>query len=336
MWRHRAWWWSNRVAFLALVLGGLSQARAQTPPREGLDAGALDAGALDAGSDDLGDAGVDDVSEVGNAARDAGPSDPRSCAPGWTHRGPGGVCIPRPDDPDVDGGPALGTLPPRPYGVAVGAGRVVFPGAVFRVGSRTVSVGPFALGRSEVTVGQYGQCVAAGRCVAPPDPTGQMALPAHRDHPVVNVTHAMAVQYCVWSGARLPTAAEHILAAGGVEGRRFPWGSRAADCVLATMAGCSPGPQRVGFRAAGATPEGVLDLAGNVAEWTADRPGVGGRPSVGTTVTRDPEGGRGGTMRVVRGGSFRSGPRELESAASEAVHEAEARVDLGFRCAQGL
>ncbi len=210
---------------------------------------------------------------------------------------------------------------------------MVFPGAVFPLGARVVSVGPFALGRTEVTVAQYGRCVRAGRCVAPPDPTGQMA---RRDQPVVNVTHAMAAQYCAWEGARLPTDAEFTLAAAGIEGRRFPWGTREADCTLAAMAGCATGPQGVGRYPAGATPEGVIDLAGNVAEWVHDRPGTGGRPSVGAGPVRDPVGGSGGAMRVARGGSFRSPAQRLTTSSREAVHEGEARIDLGFRCAQGL
>lgn len=236
-----------------------------------------------------------------------------------------------------DAGVALGWLPrPSAGPVAAGAGRVAMPGAVFRMGSRTVQVGPFALGRTEVTVGQYRRCVAAGRCRPTPDPTGQMALPTHRDVPVVNVTHAMATEYCAWDGGRLPTDAEFSLAAAGVEGRRFPWGTREADCALAAMAGCVTGPQRVGQRAGGATPEGVHDLAGNVAEWVADRPGTGGRPSVSEGPVRDPVGAGGGEMRLVRGGSFRAGSRGLLTVSREVVRETEARVDLGFRCAQAL
>lgn len=324
-----------------LCLGVLHRTRgasAQSPESARRDAGALDAGPLDASDadDDAGrdaDGGVDDAGrDAGGGVDDAGEGDGRSCAPGRTH-GADGRCGPRPDDPRDGDAPVLGWLPRGAVRVPVGAGRVVFPGAVFRVGARLVSVGAFALGRTEVTVAQYGRCVAAGRCVAPPDPTGQMA---HGDQPVVNVTHAMAARYCAWEGARLPTDAEFSLAAAGVEGRRFPWGAREADCTLAAMAGCTTGPRRVGSFAAGATPEGVMDLAGNVAEWVHDRPGTGGRPSVGTGLVRDPVGGGGGEMRVVRGGSFRSAVRTLTTAAREVVHEGEARIDLGFRCAQGL
>lgn len=318
-----------------LCLGVLQRTRgasAQSPEPARRDAGALDAEPADA-SDTNNDADEDAGRDAGRAAvEDAGEGDGRSCVPGRTH-GADGRCGPRPDDARDGEAPVLGWSPRDTARVPVGAGRVVFPGAVFRVGSRLVSVGAFALGRTEVTVAQYGRCVAAGRCVAPPDPTGQMA---HGAQPVVNVTHAMAARYCAWEGARLPTDAEFSLAAAGVEGRRFPWGAREADCALAAMAGCTTGPRGVGSLPAGATPEGVLDLAGNVAEWVHDRPGTGGRPSVGTGLVRDPMGGGGGEMRVVRGGSFRSPLRSLTTAAREVVHEGEARIDLGFRCAQGL
>ena len=94
--------------------------------------------------------------------------------------------------------------------------------------------------------------------------------PAGRDdHPVVLVTWAEADEFCRWRGARLPTAEEYEKAARGVEGRVYPWGDDfAADRLNSGVAG--PGDTvRVGSFPDGASPYGVLDMAGNVFHWTS-------------------------------------------------------------------
>jgi hypothetical protein len=102
--------------------------------------------------------------------------------------------------------------------------------------------------------------------------------------PVVAVSWYEAVAFCVWRtgelrrcGAiagdqvvRLPTVAEWARAAAGGEGRRFPWGDRAEVHRLNCKESGLGGPSPVHMYPLGATPEGVLDLAGNVWEWTAD------------------------------------------------------------------
>jgi formylglycine-generating enzyme required for sulfatase activity len=207
------------------------------------------------------------------------------------------------------------------------------PGGVFRAAGQWVSVGPFVIDLREVTAVAYRRCVTAGVCAAAPDPYGQMAAGATA--PVVNVTWAMAARYCGWTGGRLPTEHEWELAARGVDGRRHPWGERAPDCGLARHAGCGDGALQVGTHPAGRSPFGLFDMAGNVAEWTADRFGPrGGREARGGL--RDPVGAARGSQRVVRGGSFVSMPSDLSLDARRAVDEREARADVGFRCARGL
>jgi iron(II)-dependent oxidoreductase len=88
-------------------------------------------------------------------------------------------------------------------------------------------------------------------------------------HPVNEVTWNGARRYCAWRGARLPTEAEWEAAARGREGRRYPWGSAPPDANRAVFGRRSNETGAAGERAAGATPEGVHDLAGNVAEWTS-------------------------------------------------------------------
>jgi formylglycine-generating enzyme required for sulfatase activity len=110
-------------------------------------------------------------------------------------------------------------------------------------------------------------------------------LPAEREtHPInmVNVTAAQA--FCAWEGGRLPTEAEWEYAARGraVEGllaqRAFPWGGEAPnDCDRTNWFRCLVGGRNdtrpVGsFPATPAAPSchAIFDLAGNVAEFTAD------------------------------------------------------------------
>ena len=95
------------------------------------------------------------------------------------------------------------------------------------------------------------------------------------DHPVVLVTYGEAEKYCAWRGAqkgekrRLPTAAEYEKAARGDGGLAYPWGNTyEADKLDSAVRG--PGDTvPVGQYVTGASPYGVLDLAGNVFEWTA-------------------------------------------------------------------
>lgn len=85
------------------------------------------------------------------------------------------------------------------------------------------------------------------------------------DHPVVLVSHRDAVAFCAWRDARLPTESEWEAACRGPEGRLFPWGNEwMGDAAQIGATGTAP----VNAHPGGATPEGILDLAGNVFEWT--------------------------------------------------------------------
>jgi toxoflavin biosynthesis protein ToxD len=95
------------------------------------------------------------------------------------------------------------------------------------------------------------------------------------DHPVVLVSWSEAERYCVWRGAargekrRLPTADEFEKAARGASGMAYPWGNTfEADHLNSAVKG--PGDTTpVGTYSAGASPYGLLDMAGNVLHWTA-------------------------------------------------------------------
>jgi len=102
--------------------------------------------------------------------------------------------------------------------------------------------------------------------------------PAGRlDHPVVLVSHADAVAYADWLSEvtdrdwRLPTEFEWEKAARGTDGRIFPWGDEWNPNRLNSHDAGPFDTMPVGSFPKGASPHGMLDPAGQVFEWTADR-----------------------------------------------------------------
>ena len=131
------------------------------------------------------------------------------------------------------------------------------------------------------------------------------------DDPAVYVQWAQALAYAESIGGTLPTEAQWELAARGLEGRVYPWGAAVPSCELAHYDACEPRETLpVMSLAAGATPEGIHDLAGNVAEWVFDRYGP-------YTAARaiDPTGPAVGVedmdRRVLRGGGWALGSEYL-------------------------
>jgi formylglycine-generating enzyme required for sulfatase activity len=186
--------------------------------------------------------------------------------------------------------------------------------------SRTRRLPAFKIDRTEVTRGMYARCVAARRCAKT-----EVDLQTDPQLPMINVNWHEARSFCTYAGGRLPTEAEWEKAARGTDGREFPWGDD-PDCARANWgnfegegpcAGKNPGhPVPVGQYPDGASPFGVLDLAGNVWEWVEDR------------YELEPD------RRVVRGGSCCSyfvSPRSPNRNAWDPKHR---DLDLGFRCVE--
>ncbi|MCC7367240.1 MAG: SUMF1/EgtB/PvdO family nonheme iron enzyme [Chloroflexi bacterium] len=92
--------------------------------------------------------------------------------------------------------------------------------------------------------------------------------PGFEQHPVVAVPWQGARSFCEWRGGRLPTEAEWERAARGAEGRAYPWGNEPPDSSRARYGVRLFDYVAVGSYPAGATPEGLLDMAGNVWQWT--------------------------------------------------------------------
>lgn len=153
----------------------------------------------------------------------------------------------------------------------------------------------------------------------------------HDDHPVTEVSWAGALAYCRWRGARLPSEAEWEAAARGREARLFPWGSAPPTPALAVLGHRTGITQRVGSRPQGATPDGILDMAGSLSEWTSslDRP----YPYRADDGREDPNSAG---ERVVRGGdaTFNSTTERLVSwnRTTYSRSPADGHHHIGFRC----
>jgi len=89
-------------------------------------------------------------------------------------------------------------------------------------------------------------------------------------HPVVNVSWHHTQAFCTWAGVRLPTEAEWEKAARGTDGRLYPWGDEPPNRQLCNFSGSQlKDTTPVGSYPSGASYYGVLDMTGNVWEWTS-------------------------------------------------------------------
>jgi formylglycine-generating enzyme required for sulfatase activity len=150
------------------------------------------------------------------------------------------------------------------------------------------------------------------------------------DHPVTQVSWYGAEAYCAWVGARLPTEAEWEKAARGVDGRAYPWGDGPPKCDRAQYGDCGGATVPVGSRSAGASPYGLLDMAGNVWEWVADwyDPAY-----YGSSPADNPQGPDSGVRKVFRGGSWGYPPAFLRTSDRARNRPTYAGFNVGFRCA---
>jgi formylglycine-generating enzyme required for sulfatase activity len=224
---------------------------------------------------------------------------------------------------------------------------VSIPPGTFRMGSdeshwserpvHRVAVGaPFALGKYEVTVGEWQACVDAGACSSRPDMDE-----VHDRTPVHNVSWQDAQDYIAWlrqatgQPYRLPTEAEWEYAARAGSTTRFWWGDSVgvgkADCQDCGGDWDRRKPSDIG--AFSANPFGLYDMNGGVMEWVADCWIQDYRSAPGDASARvEPN----CIQRTLRGGSWRN-DQSYATAASRLGYDAGVRYYTnGFRVARDL
>jgi formylglycine-generating enzyme required for sulfatase activity len=171
------------------------------------------------------------------------------------------------------------------------------------------------------------------------------------DHPVVHVSLHDASAYARWCGKRLPTEAEWEFAArGGLDRQEFAWGDRfePAGLPLANTwpndsfptwdgSGRPPGTTPVGNYPANGY--GLVDMIGNVWEWTSDRYEPGHAPH-GTCCSPDHHPidplAEVHPTHVLKGGSYLCAPnscRRYRPAARITLAANDSARNVGFRCA---
>jgi formylglycine-generating enzyme required for sulfatase activity len=240
------------------------------------------------------------------------------------------------------------------------AGMIEIPGGTFSMGrddgpaneqpAHQAFLPTFYIDRNLVTVVEFTAFVQAK---GPTGPRGEMYLDVHdpdsrirqRDgvwfpdrgfelHPVGEVSWYGALAYCQWRQKRLPSEAEWEKAARGTDGRLYPWGNDPPRPELAFFGGFRGQTVPVGQYPKGASPYGVLDMAGQVWEWTT---------SIARPYPYDMHDGREdlavAAPRAARGGSSSSPAEGLTTTSREIIspaRQATGHAYIGFRCVKPL
>jgi formylglycine-generating enzyme required for sulfatase activity len=204
------------------------------------------------------------------------------------------------------------------------------PGVFVYQDGQTINLPAYTIDETEVTIGQYAEFLdAIGRnqafdhpaqppekshrnpkwdqyCQAAKNGTIFQGTRPNLNFPAVYLDWFDAYAYAKWRGRRLPTEQEWEKAARGVDGRRYPWGTDflpdAANLRAEVL-------QEVGHFPHDVSPFGVLDMAGNVSEWTSSEDGQGDV--------------------WVRGGNFASSETDLTTRFSWTPFQIDQRI--GFR-----
>ena len=223
---------------------------------------------------------------------------------------------------------------------------VGFCGGPFEMGSdhgaeeqrprHTVTVPPFAMARTETTVGQFAACVDEGACPSAPessDPLPELCSWGRGDNlPMTCANQEMARSFCDWAEARLPSEAEWEFAARGQgTGQLYPWGNETPTCELAAIPGedCMPEGVLPVCSKSGHTQQGLCDMAGNAFEWVEDTYNMGyeGTPVDGSPDTRP------SNFSSMRGGGYNSVAKLTTR--TRTFHPPDFFYSgMGFRCAR--
>ena len=211
-----------------------------------------------------------------------------------------------------------------------------------------IKLGEFFIDRNQVTNGQFAEFLngagtqgAGGEKYYDSDDNdarihrraGKWRADAdHEKRPVVEVSWFGALAFCAWTGKRLPTEAEWEKAARGADARKFPWGDEPPDKSRAHFNAGWNDFRDVGSMAKGASPYGVLDMAGNGWEWvsSAYSPYPYNTADGREDLTRE-------QVRGTRGGGQDSPAEELrttERGRRLSRNFRSGHHNIGFRCAR--
>jgi serine/threonine-protein kinase len=169
----------------------------------------------------------------------------------------------------------------------------------------------FWMMRTPVTNAMWRAAVQAGS-VEQPRSTRAYDDAAKAQHPVVWVTREQARAYATWVGGRLPRDAEWTRAAQGDDGRTYPWGEQPPDATRANFDNNVRTTTPVGSYPAGASPYGLLDMAGNVREWVEADDGDDG-------------------SNILRGGAFNLNASYVVCGALNVLDNVNDHLIVGFR-----
>ena len=204
---------------------------------------------------------------------------------------------------------------------------------------QTLYLETFAIDKFEVTNTQYARCVAAGTCEEPvyiysATRESYYDNPAYANHPVSEISWNEAFAYCTWVEGRLPTEAEWEKAARGETMQAYPWGDEQPNCELANLrddrkGACLGDTAAVGSYPLGASPYGVMDMAGNVWEWVMD---FYVHDFSGHLINLDPLTEGSDYKRIIKGGSFDYNSYTMRIAYNSDHSEDERKISFGFRC----
>lgn len=193
---------------------------------------------------------------------------------------------------------------------------------------RKIWLDRFQISRTPVTNAQYRDFVDSTGYRAPLHwKNGEIPI-GKEDHPVVNVSWSDVQEFCKWANVRLPSEMEWEKAARGSRSRTFPWGWDPPESIHCNNDDLIGDTTPVTKYPRGASEFGVLDMAGNVSEWTGSRWMDNYRDLRKFKRLMD-----GKERRVIRGGAYHKSYVDARCTSREPAFESLAVHWLGFRVA---